>query len=115
MQLNAIRTTADFMSIEGSDEFFGSVMYAGLRELPSYDYDVNSEWFWSDFKSNLSCFIDLPYEWYEMGGWDAVREFLEAPQLAEYFKLSIEDEFRKDATKFLESRDWIVEHKFSRT
>ena len=129
IKFNDITTTADLMSydiVNDTDvmnQLIGGIIYSGLRELPSYDYDVSSEWFYSDLVSNIGCFMDNPFDYglqcrshnEDEVSWRDIEDLMNKPQIKQYLMDSIEDEFRKEATAFLEKRDWIVEHKMARS
>ena len=129
MKFNEITTVADLMTydvINGTqviDELMSGVINTGIRELPLYEYDVNSEWFYSDLCSNIGGWMDNPFDYglqcrshnEDEVDWDDIRDVLKKPAIAEHMKAEIEDWFRRDATEFLEKRGWIVEHKMSRS
>ena len=102
-------------------ELLGGIIFTGVRELSAYDYDVESDWFYSDLCSNIGGWIDNPFDYGLQCrshndndvDWDDIRDVMKKPLIAEYVKAEIEDEFRREATAFLEKRGWDVVHKMS--
>ena len=100
-----INTVAELIHTDNNENgsyFHSNLLFNMERELPMYDYDMHSEYYYSDFAANAMCFCDG--HWDEGIEGEELEEFLLQDWVKEYLLAQLDENFTNTAEKYLKAK-----------